>query len=278
MRFLMKRNQYSKTMKCVEAPYEWWDSILSNPPVIERKDKCPLAIFGTPVSAPELDEGSRNPRCTGPNVDSIYALALDYDNGMTIREFIEEYNGVRFSLYTSYSYGVKYGDRFRVVIPLAKELPCHLLESRRVRKALEFQWPGVDESCFHRGHWQILPARNPAGNYMFHKNAGKPWDFDLEGFERMKAEEEAEFEKRRAEAMASMDEGTQDRVLHWMQQALPNVERGCGTSYTKVKSLLSWGMHNGLGDAVYLLENPWPADDKWVKRWPGLIRWASTLC
>ena len=279
--FLYKPFNYSKTMLLVDLNKYNWPGRLANPIEIDSKGDAPLAIFGNLVNDPELFLETGNPRCIGANVKSLYALQLDYDSGMTIEKFKADHADLRYSLYTSYSYGVKDGDRFRVVIPLAKELPCHLLESKRVRKALEFQWPGVDESCFHRGHFQILPVQNkenPNSRYEWYQNPGSPWDFDLAGFARMKAEEEAEFEKRRAEAMASMDEGTQDRVLHWMQQALPNVERGCGTSYTKVKSLLSWAMHNGLGDAVYLLENPWPADDKWVKRWPSLIRWASTLC
>ena len=50
MKFLVKPNQYSKTMQYMEAPNEWWDNLLTNPPVIKDKDRCPLAIFGTPVA------------------------------------------------------------------------------------------------------------------------------------------------------------------------------------------------------------------------------------
>lgn len=277
MKFLLKPHQYSKTMQYVEVTKDWWDTLLANPPVITEKDRCPLAIFGTPVSDPELDPESGLMRCTGANVDSIYALALDYDNGMSIRQFIDDYNGIRFSLYTSYSYGIKAGDRFRVIVPLKKPFPCELLTCRRVKENLMFHWGNVDPCCVDRGHFQILCARNPNGNYVYHKNPGELWDFDLDGYRGWKAEEDREREERMKAAMENMDGETQERIRNWLVKQLDDLEVGTGTRYNRVKSLLAWAMNNGLGDAVFSVDCPW-TDTKWQRRWPSLIEWAATLC
>lgn len=276
MRFLVKPNQYSKTMRYLEAPQGWWGATLVNPPVFPNKGKCPLAIFGTPVPSPEHDMDSGHMRCIGANVQSIYALALDYDNGISIEQFKDEYRDRQYSLYSSYSYGVKPGDRFRVIVPLDKPLPCELLTCKRVKQNLLFNWHGVDECCFDRGHWQILPARNPDGIYTFYKNKGERWDFDLDFYRKWKAQEDAEREQRMKEIAAHKDDQTQERIKNWLVAQLDELECGAGTRYARVKSLLAWSMNNGLGDAVLSIPCPWE-EAKWQKRWPNLLEWAVTL-
>lgn len=276
MKFLVKPNQYSKTMQYMAAPNEWWDSLLANPPMIQDKDRCPLAIFGTPVSNPEHDMETGKMRCIGANVDSIYALALDYDNGITIEQFMDEYRDRRFSLYTSYSYGIKEGDRFRVVIPLAKPMPCDLLTCKRVRDNLSFQYHGIDPNTFSCGHWEILPVRNPAGKYFYYKNPGKLWEVTTEIYHTWKLQEDAERQKRMLEIAAHRDDKSQERIKNWLVAQLAELECGAGTRYARVKSLLAWSMNNGLGDAVLSIPCPWE-DAKWEKRWPNLIEWAVTL-
>lgn len=276
MKFLFKPHQFSKTMRYCEADSNWWDEIIANPPVIKSKDKCPLAIFGTPVPYPEKDPDTNEPRCTGANVDSIYALSLDYDSQQTIDNFMYQHRGLRYSLYTSYSYGVKPHDRFRVVVPLAKPLPCELLQCRRVKTNLLFHWPMVDECCFDRGHWQILPVRNPEGRYEFIKNHGDPWTYDLETYREWMELEKAEREARLKAAAENADENTQERIRAWTVHKLAELEVGAGTRYAQVKSLLAWAMANGLGDSVLTIPCPWE-DEKWQKRWPKMTEWASTL-
>ena len=276
MRFLVKPNQYSKTMRYLEAPQGWWDATLVNPPVFPNKGKCPLAIFGTPVPSPEHDMDSGSMRCIGANLQSIYTLAIDYDNGISIEQFKDEYRDRQYSLYSSYSYGVKPGDRFRVIVPLDKPLPCELLTCKRVKQNLLFNWHGVDECCFDRGHWQILPARNPAGEYIYYKNKGERWDFDLDSYRQWKAQEDAEREQRMKEIAAHKDDKTQERIKNWLVAQLDELECGAGTRYARVKSLLAWSMNNGLGDAVLSIPCPWE-EAKWQKRWPNLLEWAVTL-
>ena len=95
-----------------EITADAWLEMLKNPPVFTDKDRAPLAIYGTMSSSPEGVEvgGMMRPRCTGANVASIYALQLDYDDGITIRQFSEQYFRYRWTLYTSYSYGYKPND------------------------------------------------------------------------------------------------------------------------------------------------------------------------
>lgn len=276
MKFLLKPNQYSKVMTYVQAERGWWDSLLADPPVIKSKDKCPLAIFGTPVAEPEKDPELLEPRCIGANVESLYALALDYDSKESIDDFMTRHRGLRYSLYTSYSFGVKPGDRFRVCVPLAKPLPCELLQCHRVKNNLIFNWSMVDECCFDRGHWQILPCRNPEGRYEFIKNPGDPWDFDLEQYRKWHEEEQREREERMRAAAKNTDGKTQERIKNWLVAQLAELECGAGTRYARVKSLLAWSMNNGLGDAVLSISCPWE-EPKWEKRWPNLIEWALTL-
>lgn len=276
MKFLVKPNQYSKTMQYMEAPNEWWDNTLTNPPVIKDKDRCPLAIFGTPVSNPEHDMETGKMRCIGANVDSLQAFALDYDNGLSIEQFMDEYRDRRFSLYTSYSYGIKEGDRFRVVIPLATPMPCDLLTCKRVRDNLSFQYHGIDPNTFSCGHWEILPVRNPAGKYFHYKNPGELWEVTTEIYRAWKLQEDAERQERMKEIAAHRDDKTQERIKNWLVAQLAELECGAGTRYARVKSLLAWSMNNGLGDAVLSIPCPWE-DAKWEKRWPNLIEWALTL-
>lgn len=278
MRFLVKPNQYSKTMQYMEAPNEWWDSLMANPPVIKAKDRCPLAIFGKPVADPELDMDTCLPRCIGANVESLYAFSMDYDSTITIEQFRDEHMNLRYSLYTSYSYGIKPGDRFRVIIPLAQPFPCELLTSRRVKDNIVWNWKGCDPTFADRGHWEILPARNPAGKYFFAKNPGEPWDFDLGCYRLWKQQEEEERARRMVELANRHDDASQERIRAWLVEQLANLEVGVGTRYNRVKSLLAWAMNNGLGDAVLSIDCPWPTDNKWQKRWSNLIEWAATLC
>lgn len=288
--FLYMSGKFSKVMREVDlAAYNFpWH--MQNPATPtpfdgahkhDAKDFAPLAIFGTIVDNPEMDYETETalPRRIGANIRSLYALQLDYDNGMSIERFIAEHQDLQYSLYTSYSHGTKEGDRFRVVIPLAKELPCELLESRKVRDNLCFNFPSVDECCFHRGHWQLLPLVNPEvrDRYRWHRNKGNPWDFDLDMYMDWAAREEAERVKRMQEAFSKRDANTSERIRNWLVNELGNIQVGAGERYSKVKSLFAWAMNNGLGEGILEIQCPWD-DEKWTKhKWPNLVEWACRL-
>jgi hypothetical protein len=281
MIFLVKPNQYAKHLYPCEITADAWLEMLKNPPVFTNKDRAPLAIYGTMASSPEgVDVGGmQRPRCTGANVDSIYALQLDFDSGTTIRQFAESYSRYRWTLYTSYSYGFKEGDRFRVVLPLAEPMPCELLESRRVKNNLLWNFPNVDRCCFDRGHWQILPCvRAKGAPYMYLQNDGEKWGGDdvWMQYARMKADEDVEFAIRAKEAREKAKDADVTQLLADLDYELREVPVGSGVRYAEAKRLLAKYMHRGLGDAVLSVESPWD-DRKWVRQWPGLVRWASTI-
>lgn len=258
-----------------------WLRMLENPPVFTDKDKAPLAIYGTMVTDPELDTDSRRPRCTGANVASIYALQLDYDSGVTIQQFFERYGQYRFTLYTSYSYGYKPNDRFRVILPLGSPMPCHLLQNRRVKENLLWHFPNVDKCCMDRGHWQILPCiRSKGAPYLYYQNKeGKLWggdEFWIE-YERWVREDEEELARRSEAAKERMEEVDTATLLKWMENELHDIPVGCGQRYAEVKRILAKYAHKGIGELLPTLPCPW-TDKKWQKNWANLTNWASTIC
>ena len=104
MKFLLKPHQYSKFMTVRECSEEQIIQMVEHPQVLGNKDHAPLVIYGTGTESPEIDEESGNPRCTGANVESIWALQLDFDGGKTIEEFATEHSDLEWHLYTSYGY------------------------------------------------------------------------------------------------------------------------------------------------------------------------------
>ena len=278
MKFLMKPHQYSRTMQAWSMTSEQWTGMFMNPPVIADKSRAPLAIYGTMSLAPELDAESGLPRCTGANVDSLYALQLDYDSGISIEKFRERYAQYRWSLYTSYSHGYKGdGDRFRVVMPLASPMPCAVLRSQRVRKNLTtWHFPGADPTFADRGHWQILPCvRAEGAPYVHLQNAGEA--FGGEGYwaeyEQWAAEEDAAYARKREAARSRAKTVDKTRLLAELQYELSEIPTGCGVRHSDVKKLLARYVHKGLGDELLGLGNPWPQDPEWNKEWDSLVAW-----
>lgn len=280
MQFLVRPNTYSKYMQVMQMSNDAWTRLFMNPPVFDDKKRAPLAIFGTAVDKPEIDKESRRPRCTGSNVESLFALQLDYDSSMTIDRFCTQYGKFRWSLYTSYSYGFKPGDRFRVIVPLGAPLPCHLLQNRRVKANLGWHFPNVDTCCFDRGHWQILPAiRAKGAPYVHIKNDGQLWgNADMWGeYARWVREDEEEFARRKEQAQERIAEVNPEQLLHWMEEDLRQVPIGCGQRYNAVKRILAKYAHRGIADLLPGLPCPW-SDKKWQKQWSSLTAWASTIC
>lgn len=259
---------------------EDWIRMLKQPLVFADKTRAPLAIYGTMASDPEPVEvhGMNRPRCTGENVDTIYALQLDFDSGFSIRQFCENYSKYRFTLYTSYSYGFKEGDRFRVIMPLATPMPCYLLNNKRVRNNLLWHFPHVDESCMVRGHWQILPCvRSKDAPYLFTQNkVDQLWGGDsfLSEYARWVKEDEAEFARRREEAKANPKEVNIEKLTQKMLDELNLIPVGQGQRHSAAKRILTKYAHRGLADVLCTVPCPWP-DKKWHREWDSLISWVE---
>lgn len=278
MRLLLKPHQFSRTMQAVTATGRQWLDLFENPPVIPDKTRAPLAIFGTMVADPELDPDTGLPRCTASNVDSIYALQLDYDSGKSIEGFSREYAAYRWSLYTSHSHGYKgESDRFRVVMPLETPMPMRILRSAKVRRHLmSFHFPGVDKSCFDRGHWQILPCiREPGATYVHLQNPGIKWGGDdyWEDMEKWCVDDERhylEIQEANRQKERTVDQG---KLLEELKYELAEIPVGSGMRHEEVKRLLAKYKHKGIGDALLSLENPWPSDRSWDREWQNLVDW-----
>lgn len=282
MNFLLKPNQFCKHMSPCSITADEWLHILHEPPVFSDKTRAPLAIYGTMADQPEpvSINGAMRPRCTGENIKSIFALQLDIDNGLSIKEFCDKYARYRFTLYTSYSYGFKPNDRYRVVLPLATPMPCHLLQNRRVKNNLKWNFYNVDECCFDRGHWQILPCIRSKGApyYCFQNKDGELWGGDdyWAEYERWIEEDRIEFERRAEKAKELTREVNVDELLIELEGELNAIPVGQGQRYAAVKRLLAKYVHKGVGEAIISVPCPWH-DKKWERQWPGLVNWASTI-
>lgn len=276
MNVLIKPHQFSRIMQPAVITAAQWEDAFEHPQVVPEKSAAPLAIYGTMVASPEPDPQSGLPRCTGGNVDRLWALQLDFDAGITMDTFAYTYEDYSWAMYTSYSYGFKDGDRFRVILPLKTPMPCRLLANQRVRKNLLWHFRGTDPSCFSQGHWQIVPCiRAEGAPYVHRKNKGERWGGDdfWEDYARW-VQEDAEEERKRFEAAASrtvnVDRGL---LLDGLRAELAEIPVGSGMRHEEVKRLLAKYIHKGVGDALLSLENPWPSDREWDREWSSLVEW-----
>ena len=281
MNFLLKKNQFSKYMTPCSMRNEDWLRMLREPPVIPDKTKAPLAIYGTMSENPESVNihGKVYPRCTGENLATLRALQLDFDSGVTIDQFCQQYEKIQFTLYTSYSYGFKPCDRFRVIIPLASPMPCYLLTNRRVKNNIVWHFPGIDECAADRGHWQILPCvRAKGAPYKYYQNKGSLWGGEdyWRDYARWVEEDKLEFARRAERAKELTREVNVDELLIELEGELNAIPVGQGQRYAAVKRLLAKYVHKGVGEAILSVPCPW-SDKKWERQWPGLVNWASTI-
>ena len=278
MKFLMKPHQYSKTMQVWTMTPEQWLEMFEHPPVIQEKGRAPLAIYGTMPASPAIEPESGLPRCTAENVESLFALQLDYDHGMSIDSFAERYSRYRWSLYTSHSHTYKGdSDRFRVVFPLKDPLPCTVLRSSRVRANLsKFHFPLADDTAFVRGHWEVLPCIRETGSPYIHiQNKGEAfggqeyWD----EYARWADEEDAAYARKREAAKKRAKTVDSAVLMQELEYELSELPVGAGVRHEQVKRLLAKYVHKGLGDELLGLGNPWPEDHNWDREWDSLVSW-----
>lgn len=171
-----------------------FENLLKNPLVLSDKTYAPLWIWGRMNETVEMDPTDRLPRCTGDNIDTISCLQLDFDDGtMSIKQFEDTYKDYSYILYTSYSYGFKNPgtDRFRVILPLKAPLPVKYLGLSDLKDELLEAFPGVDTTCFDRGHWQCVPVvRDKKAPYYSNIHKGVHWGPDKWEWEEQFADHE----------------------------------------------------------------------------------------
>lgn len=155
--------------------------MVQQPGIYPAKESVPVALYGHMVERPALNDNGQV-RPLGMNIDSLTYYQLDFDDGAyTIDGFIDEFKDkFAFILYTSYSYGFKENDRFRVIIPLNEPLQCKDMGTY-FKKAMDSVFH-CDSSCHDRAHMQCIPAiRNPDAPYRYyinntHNRFHIPWD------------------------------------------------------------------------------------------------------
>lgn len=138
------------------------------------------------------DMQDRNNAYISNNWGTRCAIVLDYDSGVTIEEFIEQYNGVFFfALYTSISHKEEL-HKFRVIIPTTNEYKITPI----LKDLILEKFPGVDKStCDNRGFY--VPGKI---NDMYKSHISYGPLFDLSVFDSQikkieKAQEYAELDR-----------------------------------------------------------------------------------
>ena len=76
-KMLLKPYNMSAYMQYARISAEGWNRLISSPRVAESKDDAPLLIWGSMTETVELDPVSQKPRCTGDNVEKLFAFQID---------------------------------------------------------------------------------------------------------------------------------------------------------------------------------------------------------
>ena len=276
-------NIYSEFMQQGTIDTATLTRMVRQPGIYPAKESVPVALYGRMVDRPVLNDNGQI-RPLGMNIESLTYYQLDFDDGAyTIDGFIDEFkDNFAFILYTSYSYGFKENDRFRVVIPLDEPLQCKDMGTY-FKKALD----GVfrcDSSCHDRAHMQCIPAiRAPDAPYRFHiNNIAKrfhiPWN--LVANEESKAVAAYTFTRalenwwERCDRMLGRvreepdPEEMKRRALQWAQQQFDQCP--VGSRNNTMFSTLSWLKSVGVGaDDAFMLSPPIGVDkefDNMVER------------
>lgn len=172
MRVLLKPEFYSGNMAVFELGKVEWLNFLRCPLTKKNKEDTPLFTYGNLVKCPEPGSARGFLHAIAGNIESYNAIQLDYDEFVTLDGFIREFKDqFAFWAYTTYNYGFKQGDRFRVVIPLAHPLPASMMGPAYCKTMMK-EFPGCDPSCFAQAHFQALPCvRKAHAPFRYHINS-----------------------------------------------------------------------------------------------------------
>lgn len=265
MKYIQKDRRDTTSMHYANMTKERWTNLIEHPLVYPDKSLAPLAIWGFMTPKVEFNDYGQ-PRCIGNNVDYMYALQVDVDNGCTMKDFARDYHRYRYDLYTSSGYGYKPGDRFRVIFPLQERLYTRHLVAP-VKKYLAEFFPMSDVSCFDMGHFQILPViLSKDSPYHFERHEGKLLSFVEENFGKMAEEYSEVAEARRSFADADRDTNSNHQgALDFVQRIFDDAKEGerNRTMYAK----LMW-LRDGVGctaTEVLALRPPAGSEDEYAK-------------
>ena len=105
-------------------------------------------------------------RCKN-NLVAIYGMVLDFDEGVTIQQAIQNYDGLEYVLYTTFRHTID-AHRFRIVIPFTR--PLYLEDVEKKIKSIKKSFPGVDNASF-----------SASQSFYFHSGHNDPISFHMKG-------------------------------------------------------------------------------------------------
>lgn len=159
MDYIVKAKYYTDACKYMPVTEEEFVEFMKHPIIRKNKDYAPLGCFAT-VKKPWLPAADDydSLAAVAENISSYDCLQVDYDSGMSVKDFIARYKAVKFWLYTSYNHGFKGEfDRFRAVFPLDGPMSQDIM-GRAYKQYMMKVFPGCDMTCFDRAHFQLLPC------------------------------------------------------------------------------------------------------------------------
>jgi hypothetical protein len=245
-----------------------WNHLIANPMVIPEKKQAPLATWGSMVSRPEIDPPSGYPRCTGANIEELYALSVDVDNGLPMTDFERTFHRYSYQLWTTYSWhNGKEGDRYKVVFPLKEHIKVKWLEGPVKKYLIDF-FNMADKTCFDRGHWQVLPCvQSRDKDYRYVQHQGELLSFAHENFEKMWTEYKEDFHWRREIAEADRDLGdNHEGALRHIQTVFDSTTEG--SRDTTVYKSIMW-LKDTVGSSyneVISLRPPYGFDTEYMRK------------
>lgn len=267
MQFLLKPHQYSTVMAVKNITSEQWAHLIENPLVIDDKAKAPLAIWGKLAEYVTVDPNYNLPRCTAENIDDIYALSVDVDNGTTMAEFEKDFQRYSYQLYTTYSWhNGKEGDRFRVVFPLKERFKIKWLEGP-VKDYMLSLFNMADPTCFDRGHWEVLPCVEAVDKpYRFVRHQGELLSFASENFEKQWREYKESSHWKREIAEADKDPNAKhDGALKFVQKIFDETYEGARNRTVYAKLMWLRDTVGATYNEVLTLRPPMGFDSEYIK-------------
>lgn len=267
MRFLLKPHQYSSHMRYCSVTTDQWNRLIANPMIRENKDEAPLAIWGRMTDRVAIDPDSMHPRCIADNIEEMYALPVDVDNGTTMEEFERDFHRYSYQLYTTYSWhNGKPGDRFRVFFPLREPLKIKWLEGP-VKSYLLSLFDMADPTCFDKCHWQVLPCvagRDKPYKYVQHQ--GELLSFAAQNFEQKWKEYHEDSHWKREIAEADRDPSAKhDGALKYVQTIFDETREGSRNRTVYAKLMWLRDTVGATYNEVITLRPPMGFDDEYTK-------------
>jgi len=277
---LVKQYFWTDAMRYTEITAKRWLELLEHPLVREDKRNAPLAVYGDLVDTPmPSNDDPCRPRAVWDNISCYHCLQVDYDNGRTMDDFIDEYKDkCAFWCWTSHSNGFKQNERWRAVIPLDEPLQTSEM-GHAYREVMGELFPGSDLSCFDRAHFQVLPVIRPDGAefYKYYINRSKkrfsiPKDLVKERAESITRRNEycnlfsEASEELRSQLYGDRYDDDDLRIanqLRWVQNQLETIYEGNRNNV--IFACFGYMQRNGLLDYAHTIDVPPIAYDEWYK-------------